>query len=111
MNNVDQISTPEIERLNQHFYKTNPASYFKRRLNNVMLAAGRPDEIEDLLSTGATYGGVTVQLEGSSPAVDTEAADASAFYRNRGRSSSSARLRDCSPLVFRSRAPPRVSVA
>ena len=53
--------------LNDEFYAGDPAGYFRLRLNMLLLAAGAPDAVNELLEAGVRYEGlVTARLGRSS---------------------------------------------
>lgn len=56
--------------LNAEFYRANPHEYFVRRLNSLILQAGRPDDLDRLMREGIEYRTLTV-----GPAADTEHQD------------------------------------
>lgn len=49
--------------LNTQFYAGNPASYFRSRWHLLMLAAGRPADLERLLADGVEYDELTARIE------------------------------------------------
>lgn len=54
------ISNVNYGPLNMEFYEALPHEYFRRRLNSLILQAGRPDEVQRLLHEGVTYRELTL---------------------------------------------------
>jgi hypothetical protein len=64
------LAPEQFPELNMQFYATNPASYFKRRLHLLLIAAGASDTVQELLTEGVRYEGIISMLE---PPEDTDA--------------------------------------
>jgi hypothetical protein len=69
------LSVDNYLGLNKEFYSAEPHEHIVRKLNLLLLYAGRPDDIEDLLAEGVEFGriGLTVDPEREEP--DSEEVD------------------------------------
>jgi len=56
------LSPENFQVLNEEFYEGDPADYFMRRLQGLLILSGRPDAIRTLLSEGVEAGGARIQL-------------------------------------------------
>lgn len=64
MKEEDQDLTEEqFPLLNEQFYTSHPAAYFRKRLQLLILAAGAADEIAQLLARGVRYEKLIAQLD------------------------------------------------
>ena len=64
MDTSHDADPPEIDwdDLNGHFYSGTPSAYFRTRLNLLVLAAGRPDELAGMLAEGVRYEGLLAKI-------------------------------------------------
>lgn len=54
------LSADNFDPLNREFYSAKPHEYFVRKLNLLLLYAGRADEVDGLLEDGVTYDRLTL---------------------------------------------------
>jgi hypothetical protein len=81
----DRLAPDNCRQLNRTFYAAKPADYFGQRLENLILTAGRSEDLDRLMTEGATYrglnvaghveGGKTVRTDGRSPEEKAKAAE------------------------------------
>lgn len=81
----DQLAPDNYRQLNRTFYTAKPADYFDQRLENLILTAGRSEDLDRLMTEGVTYRGLkvgghvegakTVQTDGRSPEDKAKAAE------------------------------------
>ncbi len=50
------LATENYAALNERFYEASPHEYFDQRLGLLLLAAGKPEEVEKLLQGGISFG-------------------------------------------------------
>jgi hypothetical protein len=67
-----QLDEGQFPRLNQMFYRSEPADYFERRLNLLTLQAGNWDGIGELLKAGVTVGKVRLTTKDDPEDADPE---------------------------------------
>ncbi|MEU3466084.1 hypothetical protein ABZ721_39890 [Streptomyces sp. NPDC006733] len=70
------LAVEQFPTMNQSFYAGDPADYFRRRFHLLMLAAGKTDEINQLLADGFTFEDIRVDVPVSEPTDDAERAHA-----------------------------------
>ncbi len=65
----DELAPHNYAELNRHFYAAEPHDYFGQRLTNLILTAGRHEDLERLMTEGVTFRGLKVggHAEGSTP--------------------------------------------
>jgi hypothetical protein len=56
----DQLAPENYRELNRTFYAAKPHDYFSQRLSNLILTAGRHEDLDRLMTEGATYRGLKV---------------------------------------------------
>jgi hypothetical protein len=56
----ENLSPTNYRFLNETFYASEPADYFSRRLQNLLLTAANRRGLDALLSAGTTFGDLTV---------------------------------------------------
>lgn len=56
----DQLAPENYGQLNRMFYAAEPHDYFSQRLSNLILAAGRHEDLDRLMTEGASYRGLKV---------------------------------------------------
>ncbi len=56
----DQLAPDNYWQLNRTFYAAKPADYFGQRLENLILTAGRSEDLDWLMTEGVTYRGLKV---------------------------------------------------
>ena len=74
----ENLAVEQFPDLNRSFYGSDPADYFRKRLDLLLLAAAKPRELDDMLAKGFSYGEITVQQQESEP-TDEDAASLQAF--------------------------------
>lgn len=57
------LAEEQFPLLNEQFYTSQPAAYFRKRLQLLILAAGAADEITELLAQGVRYEKLIAQLD------------------------------------------------
>lgn len=66
------LAVEQFPHLNERFYSADPSRYFRSRLNLLMLAVGRRDELDQLLAQGVTVGGLMAKIEPGEGAPERE---------------------------------------
>lgn len=66
------VSADNYLGLNQEFYSAKPHEHIVRKLNLLLLYAGRPDDVEDLLAEGVEYGRVAMTVTENDDEPDPE---------------------------------------
>ncbi len=61
----ENLAREQFSDLNREFYASDPAYYFRARLDLLLLAAAKPDELDSLLAEGFNYGEITVRPDES----------------------------------------------
>jgi hypothetical protein len=74
----ENLASEQFPDLNRSFYGSDPADYFRKRLDLLILAAAKPRELDAMLAEGLRYGEVTVRQQESEP-TDEGAASLQAF--------------------------------
>jgi hypothetical protein len=73
----DGLSDENYRPLNEEFYAGDPADYFLRRLQGLLITKGKPDALRALMLDGIDAGGVHTQLaRGKGPGAESEKDDA-----------------------------------
>jgi hypothetical protein len=73
---ADEHLAPEgFPALNESFYRSEPHAYLGQRLTNLLLVAGKPEELIDLMDSGITFGEASVGRRPDSPERDQEEDD------------------------------------
>lgn len=73
----DGLSVENYQPLNEEFYEGDPADYFLRRLQGLLILKGKPDALRELMLEGIDAGGVRLQLTpGQGPGAKSEEDDA-----------------------------------
>jgi hypothetical protein len=71
------LSDENYQPLNEEFYAGDPADYFFRRLQGLLILKGKPDALRALMLEGVDAGGVHLQLvTGEGPGAESEKDDA-----------------------------------
>ncbi len=63
----ENLAVEQYPQLNREFYSAEPRRYFTSRFNLLMLAAGKPDALDQLMADGVTYGDLVAKVELSEP--------------------------------------------
>ncbi|WP_326959280.1 hypothetical protein [Amycolatopsis sp. NBC_01286] len=63
----ENLAVEQFPQLNREFYSAEPCRYFTYRLNLLMLAAGKPEALDQLMANGVTYGDLIAEVELSEP--------------------------------------------
>ncbi|HVA19654.1 MAG TPA: hypothetical protein VMU55_05740 [Solirubrobacteraceae bacterium] len=73
----DGLSVENYQPLNEEFYAGDPADYFIRRLQGLLILKGKPDALRELMLEGVDAGGVRLQLTaGDGPGAESAKDDA-----------------------------------
>lgn len=73
----EDLATEQFPDLNRQFYASNPAAYFKSRLQLLIMSAGATDQVGHLLANGVEYEGI--QAKATSGVSDEDTREHSAF--------------------------------
>jgi hypothetical protein len=72
----DGLADQNYQPLNEEFYTGDPADYFIRRLQGLLILKGKPDALRELMLEGIDAGGVRLQLSpGEGPGAESKEDD------------------------------------
>ncbi|MER7921826.1 hypothetical protein ABTY96_01615 [Streptomyces sp. NPDC096057] len=63
----EDLAPEQFPDLNRSFYGSDPADYFRKRLDLLLLAAAKPRELDAMLADGFSYGDLTIKQQEGEP--------------------------------------------